>query len=172
MILNYCGISIRRFEREDIEMVRIWRNDPKITKHMFYQEHITPEMQKSWFDSLSNNDYYFIIEKDEIPLGLISLAFDSLEERSAYAGLFIYEESYWGTQIPVLASLALLRFAFDDLDLALVKARVQKENKVARRYNEQLGFKRLSDEVQQLEAKTYYSKLTGLIAHTARTFSQ
>lgn len=170
MIIDFCGIHLRRLEQCDIEMLREWRNDLKITQHMFYQDYISPEMQQVWFDKLRDRDFYFIIEVEEESIGLIHLVNDEETLDTAYAGLFIYEETYWGTQIPVLASLALLRFAFEELSLSKVKAMVRKENKAALQYNEQLGFERLTEEVQALSAKDYEEKVRKLIDLSMKTY--
>lgn len=171
MKLSFCGIVLRRIVHDDIEMLRSWRNDKKIAGFMFYQEYITSEMQEKWFQSLSSSDYYFIIEVDRSPLGLIHLAKDKEEVDCAHAGLFIYDESYWGSQIPVLASLCLLRFAFEQLLLKQVKAKVRKENTIAWKYNERLGFCKISDELQQLNVISYKSRLHKIISQTEKTFS-
>lgn len=170
MKIDFCGVALRRLKKTDIEMLRLWRNDRKISQHMFYQEHITSAMQEAWFTSLSADDYYFIIAYNEHALGLIHLSRDESEQESAYAGLFIYEDSYWGTQVPVLASLALLRFAFENLGLNTVKAKIRKENKLAWKYNRQLGFVKVSENLQGLDKASYQSTVRDLIKKIEKTF--
>ena len=58
----------------------------------------------------------------------------------AYAGLFIGNEEFEGTGIAFKASLALLEYAFEELKLETIFAKVHKENIVAIAYNKNLGF--------------------------------
>ena len=46
MIISRYGINLVRVQKEHIEMIRVWRNDPKIRDHMFFKSEITSEMQK------------------------------------------------------------------------------------------------------------------------------
>jgi len=41
------GITLKELQRDEIEMVRQWRNDPKIAGLMLDQTHITEEMTKT-----------------------------------------------------------------------------------------------------------------------------
>lgn len=162
MILTFLNIQLRRIDQEDIEMLRQWRNDQKIVQFMFFNKHITKEMQQQWFDALGPKDFYFIIEYKNKALGLINLSSESNEERAAQAGLFIYDESYWGTQIPVIASLCLLEFAFEQLGLKTIYAKVQKKNTAAKNYNRSLGFKDVTEELQDLDEAAYMHRVQPL----------
>lgn len=164
MMLQMRGVSLRKIELADIELLRQWRNDDKIVKHMFYKQVITPPMQLAWFNSLSDKDFYFIIHYKEKKLGLINVCLNKETQEEAFVGLFIYEDKYWGTQIPVLASMALLKFAFEELQLQKVKAKVRPENIVAQKYNQQLGFSVIKDEIQTLDRKSYTKKLAVMIS--------
>ena len=73
-ISNY-DVSLELLTENKIEMVRQWRNDPKIQQYMEYRETITPEMQKKWFDKLNNgkDNFYFIIQYKGEDIGLINV---------------------------------------------------------------------------------------------------
>ena len=162
MKLSLGGVTLKRLEEKDLEMLRTWRNDPKIRRVMFFQEDITRDMQLKWFTSLSELDYYFVIETDKKPVGLIHLNIDEKDRDSAFAGLFIHDDSYWGTQVPVYSSLALLHFAFEDLDLKQVLAKVRKDNSAAIRYNQSLGFSAIQGEFQVLTNNDFLCRTKSL----------
>ena len=48
MIIKY-GITLKKLALEDIEMIREWRNSPKIRAIMQNYEYITKEKQLAWF---------------------------------------------------------------------------------------------------------------------------
>lgn len=124
-------------------MVRLWRNDPKIAQHMFYKGEITPSMQAEWFESINNEqNFFFVIQVQNNPVGLINISSIDWENKTAYTGLFMYDEHFYGSEVPVSASLAMLDVFFLLLDIQLVYAKVKGDNKVAHRYNTSLGFTR------------------------------
>jgi RimJ/RimL family protein N-acetyltransferase len=107
---------------------------------MEYQEHISPEMQYQWFERVhSIEHYYFVILTPDHPVGLIHLS--SVNDQSGQAGLFIGQPSYQASTVPVRASLCLLHFAFNHLQLKNVRAKVKRDNLTAIQYNSALGFK-------------------------------
>jgi RimJ/RimL family protein N-acetyltransferase len=167
MKISRYGITLERLTADTIEMVRQWRNDRKIMRFMFYKGEITPAMQQEWFQSINNEqNFFFLIYLDETPVGLINISSIDWENKTAYTGLFIYEDTYLGTDVPVMASLAMLDVFFLIFDLQLVYAKVKGSNKVAHNYNTTLGFNRtkkielglgyeymLQKEIYLLEAK-------------------
>jgi len=63
MVLSNYDITLVRLTYDQLELVRNWRNDPKISQYMEFRDYITPEMQIKWFNKVNNrNNYYFVIE--------------------------------------------------------------------------------------------------------------
>ncbi len=74
MIFHFGGHTFTRLEKSKIELLRNWRNADWIRPFMHYTEYITPHMQEQWFISINNsNNWYFIIEKDRVPIGCVFL---------------------------------------------------------------------------------------------------
>lgn len=143
MIITRYGISLERMSAEHAEMVRLWRNDPKIQQHMFFKNEITAKMQEEWFQSVDNDqNFYFLIHHLDKAVGLINISSVDWENNSAFAGLFIADSSYWGTDIPVRASLCLLDVFFAFTSIQNVYAKVRDSNLAAYQYNTALGFQR------------------------------
>lgn len=126
---------------ETAELVRVWRNSVPIRSQMEYQDVISEREQMKWLSSVTNDENrYFLIRYNEVPIGMIHLAHIDRVERMADTGLFIGEVSYSGTGIALEASLLLLHFAFEELGLKKVYAKIKKGNQQAENYNEFLGF--------------------------------
>ena len=143
MRISRYGITLERLTSETTELVRQWRNDRKIMRFMFYKGEITPEMQQEWFTSIDNEqNFFFLIYVENKPVGLINISSIDWENKTAYTGLFIYEDKYLGTDVPVSASLAMLDVFFLLFDIQSVYAKVKGNNKVAHQYNTSLGFAR------------------------------
>lgn len=169
MIIARYGIKLIRLERKHIETVRTSRNAPSIRDFMEYREHITPEMQESWFDSLDYaTDFYFVIEYKSELIGLIHTSDIDWGKLQGNAGLFIWKKELQSTFLPVLASLSMVDFFFCFTSLQRIFAKVMNDNKVAIDYNKHLGFK-LADgqkgkEFQEyvMEKENYFSVTTAL----------
>ena len=150
-------------------MIRMWRNDPKISTHMFFKSHITTEMQERWFESINNDqNFYFLVCPADKPIGLISISSIDYEHKKAFAGLFIYDDNFLGTDIPVRSSLCLLDIFFSYTSLDTFYAKVRESNLVADLYNTSLGFERVKKiELGQgyeydLEKEKYFKKAKNL----------
>lgn len=147
MILKTNHIELKLIDESTIELLRNWRNASDVNQLMEYQAQISKEQQLTWFNNLSKeNNYYFIIYSDTIPIGMIHLS--NLNGKYAESGMFIAESDFKGTGVAFNASILLLDFAFEKLELEVIHAKVKNSNKVAQQYNQLLGFKiesKLSD---------------------------
>ncbi len=144
MILSRYGVKLIKLTQEHIELLRTWRNADKISRFMEFREHITPEMQQRWFESLSDErDFYFMIEYHGVLVGMIHTSGIDWKAGKGDAGLFIYDDKYLSTYTPVLASLCMVDLFFGVLNLKQLYAKVMVNNPVAASYNRNLGFKPL-----------------------------
>ena len=135
------GIVLERLREDKIEMVRRWRNDEHIRRFMDYQQEITPEMQRRWFDSINDlNNFFFIISYNVKDIGLIHCSDIDWDKKKGHAGLFIWNVHFIDTYIPVLASLSLLDLFFFGFRLKNIEAKVKNDNRRAIAYNRSLGF--------------------------------
>jgi RimJ/RimL family protein N-acetyltransferase len=170
MTISKYGISLVRVHKEHIEMIRVWRNDPKIRDHMFFKSEITSDMQAKWFNSINNDEnfYFMVCPSNNKPIGLISISSIDYEHNKAFAGLFIYDDNFLGTDIPVRASLCLLDIFFTYTAIETLYAKVRDSNIVADQYNTSLGFEKIKKiELGQgyeygLEKDRYFKKAKSL----------
>lgn len=137
------GVTLRRLTHDKIELVRYWRNDPKISQYMEYREEITPEMQEKWFQRINNEkNYYFIIETEGKEIGLVNLRDIDYENGIAEPGIFIWDDAFLNSTYSYRSSLALFDFGFYELALQKLCGHILSDNKRAIRYNTSLGFKK------------------------------
>jgi RimJ/RimL family protein N-acetyltransferase len=135
------GIHLSRLKEKDIELVRQRRNSPSIQQYMEYREYITPGMQKKWLQSVDNiNNFYFIIHYDGKKIGLINSSNANWKELTSDGGIFIWEESYYDTFVPVWASLCLLETMFFVFGARKSFIKTLKDNPRAMKLNTHLGY--------------------------------
>jgi UDP-4-amino-4,6-dideoxy-N-acetyl-beta-L-altrosamine N-acetyltransferase len=150
MKLSKYGITLNRLREEDIEMVRHWRNSPQITQFMEYREYITPEMQQEWFKSINNFDnFYFIIEYEGKKIGLINSSKIEWDTISSEGGIFLWDEQYYETFVPVWASLCLLESTYFVLGAGKSVIKTLRDNERAKKLNLHLGYELMEGQEEE-----------------------
>lgn len=141
MKLSKYGITLRRLREADIEPVRQWRNSQQISQFMEYRENITPEMQLEWFRSVDNlENFYYIIEYQGSDIGLINSSKIDWETVSSEGGIFLWDDKYYETFVPVWASLCLLETSYFILGAGKSYIKTLKDNERAKKLNTHLGY--------------------------------
>lgn len=137
------GVTLRRLTHDKIEMLRQWRNDPKIQQFMVYQEYITPEMQEKWFERINNNNnFYFIIEYADREVGMINIKDVDYEKKTGENGVFIFEDKYRSTDLSYRSFLVMYDWIFiANCFIDSAYAHVQRINTSSIRLGEFLGSK-------------------------------
>lgn len=158
MEISFKEIVLKKICANDLVLLRQWRNSEIVAKNMFFQEEISEKMQTEWFNALHpKNDLYFIIEYENKAIGLINLKNINWQTKEGEAGLFIALEKFRNTPLAIYASLALLKFAFEDKKLENIYAKVRNDNLNTIRYNQSLGFEKHKEETYLLNQETYFS---------------
>ncbi len=167
MKLIRYGITLKRLTSDDLELLRTWRNSRTVNQYMEYREYITREMQEKWFQSIDNpdNNYYIIIYKDE-KIGIINeKGFSRFADQTSESGIFLGNEKYRNTHIPVLSSLILLEINFFFLGGKESYIKILKNNESSIKYNIQLGYELCPDQ-DQVENQLYVLTRANFIRKT------
>jgi hypothetical protein len=142
---------------------------------MEFREEITPEMQEEWFGRINNrNNGFYLIETENEFIGMINgRDIDWEKKTTGSGGIFIWDESWWNTFVPVSAAMLLTEISFL-LGLEINYIQVLRTNLQAIRFNRSLGYTLMPDqdavENQQyiLTAPAYYAatqKLRAILQH-------
>ena len=147
LILEQFDVRLIRLQREDLELVRTWRNSAHVRDNMVYKDYISKEMQNAWFETINNpNNYYFIIEFDSKKVGVINAKNFEKEQGFGEGGIFIGDQTYEHSFAAVYASLCLLNFVFYMLrNINISRIRILKDNFRAIQYNKLLGYEWVED---------------------------
>lgn len=158
LVLTNYGVTLSRLTENEIEMVRNWRNAPKIQATMQYRDYITPEMQKAWFERINNaQNYYFVVEYKGEKIGLINVKDIDYTKKCGESGVFIYEDKYLATDIAYRAHLVLFDFIYEVVGLDYTYSHILPGNPKAYRFVEFLGAKRQKE--QCTDSVLYYTLL-------------
>lgn len=165
------GIQIAPLRLKDIEILRKWRNDPKISSLMLSQngEYITKEQQLKWYESIKDKTdaLYYMAFVDEIAVGYF--CFQQIANKCAVPGeILVIPSQMDQARITFGAYCAVYDIAFDILGLKELKAYSKLENKRAIRMSKLLNFKITHQDDEciyfKLNRNDYYSMRDSLIS--------
>lgn len=148
-ISNY-GVDLISMTESDLELVRTWRNQADVAAYMFVTNEISTEEHRNWFQSLSTNDVYLIIQVKGKPIGVINVKQIDWNERTGEAGIFIGEQSFRNSPIAMQAIFALMDAFFLDFQFKTLKATVKNTNERAIAFNQELGYHIVSENGNQI----------------------
>ena len=136
-------VEIRLLQESDAYTSYMWRNDPDVFKYTgnVYENIITLETELEWIRRVikNENEYRCAILADGEYVGNIYLT--DITEASAEYHIFLGNKNFWGKGIAKKASLLILEYAFDVLNLKNIYLKVRKENKSAVLLYNSLGFR-------------------------------
>lgn len=82
--------SLRPIQLDELDLMLVWRNDPKVRANMYTRHVISREEHLAWWDriSLRSDQAYFMYERDSAPMGIV--AFNQLDPANANASWAFY----------------------------------------------------------------------------------
>jgi RimJ/RimL family protein N-acetyltransferase len=135
---------LRAIEREDIPTFVRWLNDSEIRHYLEVYLPMSKAAEEGWFEAQLKDDSnrIFAIETEEgVHIGNISLGDLDWKNRNAAIGIVIGEKEYWGQGYGSDATIALLDFAFKEMNLHRIYLSTYDFNQRAIRCYEKCGFR-------------------------------
>lgn len=150
---KYKNILLRPLMHDDIESLRVWRNDRQATRFLRQIGYITPEMQEKWYETYLENKKeitFAIVETEDIGgiIGSISI-YDIAGDTAEFGKLQIGEHRAHGRGIGSLATTMALLIAFDKIGVTRIVGCVHQENIAAHKSYMRIGF-RITGEQQSV----------------------
>ena len=145
IVAQFENILIRPLEIRDIELLRQWRNDEKISTYLAPIPYISVEMQKNWFDRylLDKDNITFVIEENQLlkrVVGSISI-YGFQEDQAEIGKIVIGDEEAHGKQVGYRALLLALSYGYKFLRINKFLLNVHEDNVAARTIYQKVGFK-------------------------------
>ncbi len=135
---------LRALKHDDLRHFVRWINDPETRRFMAMRYPLSQAEEEKWWQSRAegDGDHIFAVETlDGTYIGNIGLHSIERENRRAMLGIIVGEKSYWGQGYGTDAIQAMLRWAFEYLNLHRVYLTVYAYNKRAIRSYEKCGFR-------------------------------
>lgn len=136
---------LRELERKDIPTINRWRNNPELVALLGAPfRYINSAVDEKWFDMYMGNRNSTIrcsiVDSEDEPIGLITLASVDYLNQSAELHIMIGEEGNCGKGIGTFALTRMLEHAFSNMNLHRVELAVLEDNRRARALYEKVGF--------------------------------
>lgn len=141
-------VKLRPLEMSDLERYLAWINDPEVTRFLDGARYpISRADEEAWLAGAVHRtrppDIVLAIEtlEERRHIGSVSLQQVHAEDRKAALGIMIGDRSCWDRGYGADAILALLRFAFDEMNLNRVWLEVDEDNRRAIACYRKCGFR-------------------------------
>jgi len=137
-------IFLRLLVREDIELVRNWRNRPEVSIYMYNDSIISSAQQENWFGKISmeENCLYWIIEYNGIRIGLAYLTGIDKTLSCCYWGFYLGDLSFRGNGLGAKIEFNVLEYVFNILKINKLRCEVFVNNEKVIKMHEKFGFRR------------------------------
>ena len=141
---KYKHVLLRPVQKDDLESLRIWRNDKERTPYLSKIDYITSEMQLAWYerDLTDTNCYTLAIEECEklnSIIGSVAL-YNFKESRVEFGRALIGHTEARGKGMGFLATVLCLYIGFTAFDVDRIVASVHEDNLAAIKAYEKSGF--------------------------------
>lgn len=139
-------IVLRSITEEDTFNIVKWRNTKSVKQNLYNQNDLTPEQHLNWLKNEVRTGrcaQYIISVKDDSEkndIGTVFIKNIDRDYREGEFGIQIGEESNRGKGYGGLATVEILKIAFEQLELNKVYLTVMCDNFVAIRVYEKAGF--------------------------------
>ena len=160
--LKYGNVTLRPLNKQDIEKLRVWRNDPHNTKYLRELPYITGEMQEKWYERYiaDEDELCFAIEETTSlfrMVGSLSL-YNFFNDTCSFGKILIGDSEAHGKSVGVNATKAAIKIAFDYLGIKAVVLSVYADNVAAVKTYEKAGFT-IRNVIQTKSDRTEYNMI-------------
>ena len=142
---------IRPVNIDDAKLILNWRNQDFVRVNMYNNHIISYDEHMKWFNKMLNDksSKYFIYEREQEPIGVISFYEINLETKKASWAFYLGDEKFRGAGVE-MEQLAL-DYAFSKLGLYKLYCEVLSFNSSVIEFHKKFGFR-----VEGIKRKDYY----------------
>ena len=151
-LINFINTSF-----EEKKMILKWRNHPNIREWMYNQKEISIESHLNFIESLKNSKdkIYCFVKMGKEYIGVIDFTNINHQNKSTYFGL--YSNPYSKTTgIGTILLKTIINYAFNVLNMNILKLEVFKTNKKALNLYKKFNFKKIGKKNSK-QQKSYHN---------------
>ena len=135
-------LTIRKIKKSDTNNILKWRNSKLVMSFFIDRRPLTKEQHYNWLETKvkAGEVAQFIASEDGVDFASVYFRNIDKQNNKAEFGIFIGEENFLGKGYGKKISRLAINYAFDELKLNKVYARVLKYNKASYNMFLKLGF--------------------------------
>ncbi len=136
------GVTLVPLREHQIDMVRRWRNAPRIRELMLTRSVISRQQQCEWFARMQRDpgQWYFLVYFKGEPIGVASLTAIDPIAGECEPGMYIYNTRYQGNIVPFSVAFALNDIAFEVFGLQRLRGKIFESNQASMRFHLACGY--------------------------------
>lgn len=137
------NITLRLLEERDLALILAWRNRDEARKWFKDSNVISMDQHRLWFEKYieKENDFHFIVESNNKPVGQASVYYIHKENSEAEIGRFLVDPNSAGKGYIKQACIELIKFCQNSLKLKYIFLEVMENNHKAIELYKKNGFK-------------------------------
>ena len=150
------ALFLRPLKQSDIELLRKWRNDQKISRFFRKIGFISAEQQLQWYQKylINENDYYWAIVENYKTIGALSI-YDISDTNAEIGRIMIGDINARGKGYGYKSLIMAMKIGFQRLGLQAFQLNVHEKNIRALRIYERAGFNKVGLHPFDLEGNEY-----------------
>ncbi len=123
-------LKLEPITEEDTDLILKWRNNINVKKNFIFQQMFTKDIHLNWLKTnvFTGKTAQFIINYDGTSIGSTFLRDIDVDNNKAEFGIFIGEDNYRGQGLGTQATLQILKYGFEKLNLNKIFLRVLNNN--------------------------------------------
>lgn len=112
-------LKLKKIKEENLQLIMKWRMSPEVTNYMYTNPKLTIESQQLWLASISKSQdvLYWMIEYDNVPIGVINICDIDIVNKKCSWGYYIGDTSFRGKGIATLLECNMYDYVFYNLGL-------------------------------------------------------
>ena len=146
---------LRPITPADMDNVREWRNRPEVSKYLYTDDYITPEIHEKWFHRILEDPScrYWIIQYGDQGVGVANICDISERNRRCFWAYYIADPSLRGKGLGAIVEFEILNVVFDEMKINRLCCEVFAFNELVISTHEHFGF-RVSPSNFEIAAET------------------
>ena len=146
-------LRLRNLEISDLDELFVWRNHPLTRANSFDKKEISFTEHKEWFNGIlgSNLTVTYIMEREDVPVGVIRFDMETESERAAKISYLIDPLKHGEGLGTKILDNGIEKISQENKKLEKVFGYVLKENLASIRIFEKLSFKKVLEDNSELK---------------------
>lgn len=138
-ILNKLGL-LRDIADDELELMRLWRNDPAVRANMYTRHEISRDEHSAWWKRVkeSSDQKYYMYELSGVPTGIV--AFNKLDNKNHNSAWALYASPLAPKGVGGKMEVLALDYAFNRLHLNKLYCEVLAFNTSVIKLHQKFGF--------------------------------